>query len=247
VLPERRHKVFLGFDANEMRACAVAEASLYRHTSRAEVQAERICRLSLWQQYSRPTTRMPNGQLFDEISGAPMSTDHAIARFWVPRLCGYRGHALFCDGDVMFREDVRQLFALADDRFAVQVVQHPPLLEEGDKKAGHVQQAYPKKNWSSVCLWNCGHPANAALTQEVLNTWPGRELHAFDWLSSDLIGELPARWNYLAGVSAHQDDPALVHFTLGTPDTAGRERSQFSDEWCETARQAGYRAVQAVK
>lgn len=239
--PDRPYRVFFGFDAAEMVACNVAMTSMLERTSRSEVHADRICRLSLLRDYHRPTTTMPSGQLFDEISGAPMSTDHAIARFHVPRLCGYQGWALFCDGDVLFRADVRELFALADDRYAVQVVQHPPLLEEGEKKDGHVQQAYPKKNWSSVCLWNCGHPANQALTLDVLNSWPGRDLHAFRWLTDDLIGELPPTWNYLAGVSAPQVDPALVHFTLGAPDVVGHERDAFADEWFDVAKMAGYR------
>jgi hypothetical protein len=235
--------VFLGFDAAEMRACNVAETSLYAHSSRSAVTVTRVSRSRLGSLYTRPTSRMPNGQLFDDISGAPMSTGHAIARFFVPLLCDFEGWALFTDGDVLFREDVRQVFALADERYAIQVVQHPPLLEEGDKKAGHVQQAYHRKNWSSVMLIQCGHPANRALTVDVLNAWPGRDLHAFRWLSNDLIGALPARWNYLNGVSAPQDDPALVHFTLGCPDVPGHEHDAFSDEWYGMARGAQYRLM----
>lgn len=241
------HRVWIGFDANEMRAQTVAHESLYLHASRSRVRADRLCRLMLRDHYRRPTTNMPNGQLFDEISGAPMSTDHAIARFFVPFLMEYRGWALFTDGDVLFREDVEQLFALADPLRAVQVVQHGPLLEEGTKKDGHVQQAYPRKNWSSVILWNCGHPANRSLTLDVLNAWPGRDLHAFRWLNDDEIGALPARWNHLVGLSPEDPDPALVHFTLGTPDVAGHEHDPFSDEWYRAAKIAGYKLQRPTK
>lgn len=233
--PEPLYRVFIGFDAAEMRAWNVAHASLYLHTNRGEVCIDRISMLSLGDRYNRPTTRMPNGQLFDEISGAPMSTGHAIARFHVPALCNYQGWALFTDGDVLFRDDVRHLFALADERFAVQVVQHPPVLDESEKKAGHVQQAYHRKLWSSVVLWNCAHPAHVALTLEVLNSWPGRDLHAFRWLKDDEIGALPARWNWLP-----QDSPALVHYTRGCPDIAGHEHDAFADEWFSAAKLAGY-------
>jgi lipopolysaccharide biosynthesis glycosyltransferase len=183
---------------------------------------------------------MPSGQLFDELSGAPMSTDHAIARFFIPYLRAYQGWALFVDGDILVRADIRDLFAWADDQYAVQVVQHPPLLEEATKKGGQIQQAYPRKNWSSVLLFNCGHPANQLLTLEAVNGWPGRDLHAFSWLKDREIGPLPARWNYLVGVNPPQTDPAIVHFTLGTPDTKGHEADPFADEWYAAARTLGY-------
>lgn len=239
-----RFRVFIGFDANEMQACNVATTSLFQHASRSEVRVERICMLSLHGRYTRPTTRLPNGQLFDVISDAPMSTDHAIARFWIPALTGYDGWALFVDGDVLFRADVVQLLGFAESQYAVRVVQHPPLVDESTKKDGHIQQAYPRKNWSSAILWNCGHPANQALTPDVLNAWPGRELHRFGWLRDDQIGALPANWNHLVGLSAPSPDVALAHFTLGTPNIAGHEHDPFADEWFAVSRAAGYRQQQ---
>ncbi len=231
MLPEAPYRVYLGYDVAETVACNVASESMLDHTNPKEIQAYRLGRLSLMGIYNRPTMRMPNGQLYDEISDAPMSTDHAIARFWVPYLCRYKGWALFTDGDVLFREDVRQLFALADPKYAVQVVKHKPMLENGEKKGGHIQQPYPRKNWSSVMLFNCGHPAHRALTVDVLNAWPGRDLHAFKWLTLGQIGSLPAQWNYLVGVTPLMSDPAIVHYTLGTPLVAGHEGDPFSDEW----------------
>lgn len=246
MLPDAPVRVFLGFDAAEMRACNVATKSLYQHAGPVPMRVDRLCRLTLYGRYVRPTTTMPSGQLFDEISGAPMSTEHAIARFFVPFLCDYQGWALFTDGDVLFRDDVLQLFALADPQYAVQVVQHPPLLEDAEKKRGHVQQPYPRKNWSSVMLWNCGHPANKMLTLDVLNSWAGRDLHAFSWLFDDQIGALPARWNYLVGVNEPQADPGVVHFTLGTPDMPGHDRDPFAEEWFAQARAAGYELTGGV-
>lgn len=239
MLPNRPYRVFLGADAREHKTIAVAESSLRRHTDSGHIDVAYLSRQAIGEVYNRPTTLMPNGQSYDEISDAPMSTDHAIARFFVPYLCGYAGWAVFTDGDVLFRDDIRKVFAMADSRYAVKVVKHPPLMVEGEKKNGHIQQAYPRKNWSSVTLWNCSHPANRILTLDVLNAWPGRDLHAFSWLAPWMIGDLPTRWNYLEGISSHQHLPALVHFTLGTPDTPGHERSQFADEWFHTARRAG--------
>jgi len=243
------YRLFIGADAHEDRAVAVALASMAQYTNPHDVEVTHLNRQMLGALYHRPTTTMPNGQLFDDISDAPMSTDHAIARFFVPYLCGYQGWAVFVDGDVLFREDLRRLFQMADPRYAVKVVQHPPLLVEGAKKAGHVQQVYPRKNWSSVVLWHCGHPANLALTIDVLNTWPGRDLHAFSWLPDDrLIASLPDRWNYLLGVSPPNRLPALVHFTLGTPDLREYEEPEhfWCDQWHAVARRIEQEAVRAT-
>lgn len=236
----RPERVVLGLDAHETRACTVARASLLAHTPKDAIQIRHINREVVSPSYTRPTTTMPSGQLFDDLSGAPMSTDHAIARFFVPYLYDYKGWALFCDGDVLFRRDVRELFAMADDRYAVMVVQHPPQVDEHAKKGGQIQQAYPRKNWSSVMLLHCGHPANRALTLDVLNAWPGRDLHAFAWLKDEEIGALSPAWNYLVGVNPPQTDPALVHFTLGTPDVPGHQRDPFADEWFQVAAMLGY-------
>lgn len=238
-VPKTGLRVFIGWDENERRACTVADYSLHRSASRSPVHVDRISMLTV-KDYARPTTTLPTGQLFDEISDAPMSTAHAIARFWVPRLCEFTGWALFTDGDVLFRDDVSRVFACADPAYAVMVVQHEPMPEQGKKKRGHVQQAYPRKNWSSVILWNCGHLANRALTPEVLNGWPGRDLHAFRWLRDEQIGALPSRWNHLVGVSAPDPNPAIVHYTLGTPDVDGHDADAYADEWTLAARVAGY-------
>lgn len=234
--PERRWRVWIGWDPYELTANRVAAASL-RAQSRmvvdiAEIDLRPLQTLGL---YCRPT-KQQDGRYWDEISEAPMSTGHAIARFFVPWLANHDGWALFTDGDVLFRDDIAGLMLYADPAYAVQVVQHPPMPEQGDKKRGHTQTQYAKKNWSSVILFNCGHPAHRVLTAGdpaswPLNTWPGRDLHAFKWLTDEQVGALPARWNYLAGVSPHLDDVALVHFTLGTPDIEDHREDEFADEW----------------
>jgi hypothetical protein len=236
-------KVFIGWSPAEIRAHLVACHSLHGHsTVRHDVHRLSLDELQAKGLYRRPTRSAPNGQLFDVLSDAPMSTGHAIARFFVPYLCDYRGWALFTDGDVLFRDDVAKLEHFADPTKAVMVVQHPPMPETATKKDGHVQTAYPRKNWSSVMLFNCAHPANQTLWTTVLNQWPGRDLHAFKWLSDDQIGPLPSRWNWLVNVSAPEPDPAICHFTLGTPDVAGHEHDQYADEWLEAAQNAGYKS-----
>ena len=172
--------------------------------------------------------------MWDVVSDAPMATEHAIARFFVPYLFKYSGWVLSADCDILVRDDLAKLFALADPKYAVMVVKHRQP-DTGDVKMdGQIQTAYARKNWSSVILWNCGHPAHLVLrpgTFGILNRWPGRDLHAFKWLKDEEIGSLPPRWNHLVGVSGVEFGASLVHFTLGTPDMPGYENQPFADEW----------------
>lgn len=241
----RAERIYIGWDAAESRAYNVAAHSLHAHAhTRHDVHRLALERLQALGIYQRPTHRIENGQLYDAISEAPMSTGHAIGRFFAPYLCNYNGWALFTDGDVLFRDNVAELFALTDEQYAVMCVHHAPMPEQGEKKAGHVQTQYARKNWSSVLLFNCGHPSNLALSLEVLNSWPGRDLHAFQWLKDEEIGELPQRWNYLVGVTTPAPlHVSLAHFTLGTPDVPGHEEDPFADEWRAVAKRAGYKVV----
>ncbi len=240
-------RILIGWDASEMVAWNVAATSL-RMTAKHEVLAERLAMANLRARglYWRPTGQRDHGY-WDDISAAPMSTGHAIARFLVPHLCSYRGWALFTDGDVLFRRDVADLFALADPTKAVQVVQHQYAPTDAQKMEGHIQTRYARKNWSSVILWNCGHPAHQALTVDLVNTAPGRDLHRFCWLQDHEIGELAPEWNFLVGHSSPAIDPAIVHFTEGVPDMAGYEHIAYADEWYVMAKAAGYQLVRPAR
>lgn len=236
-------QIYIGFDAAQMRACRIAEDSLKAKASAwPDVHRLDLAALVRGGLYTRPTVypTVDTPSYWDEISQAPMSTGHAISRFLVPMLCQYRGFALFVDGDVLFRRDVADLFALADESKAVQVVQHDYAPPETAKMEGQTQTRYHRKNWSSLMLFACGHPANRALSLELVNTVPGRDLHRFCWLDDSQIGALPPEWNWLVGHSDPSTDPALVHFTEGLPDMAGYEHCAFSDEWYARARESGY-------
>lgn len=223
-------KIFLGWDSREAEACRIAAASIRRHAS----EPVEIIPISMHtvKEYSRPTVEK-NGKLWDQISNAPMSTSHAIARFFVPYLCDYQGWAVFMDGDVLVRRDIVELFALADPYLPLQVVKHCYSPTEELKKNGDQQLAYRRKNWSSVILWNCGHSANQRLTPEMINTQTGLYLHGFSYLNDDQIGELPGIWNTLI------TEPALVHFTEGLPSIQGRSMQPYANEWFEVQRQLG--------
>jgi len=177
-----------------------------------------------------------------------MATEFAISRFCVPFL-QETGWALFVDCDIVCLDDIGKLFAEADERYAVMVVKHLHEPLEVTKMDGQIQTGYPRKNWSSVMLWNCSHEANLRLTKERLNRWPGRDLHAFKWLEDEQIGDLRPVWNFLVGVDEPLVDtpegifhrqPKILHYTNGGPWLPNWQGGPYDKEWLRE--QAAYKA-----
>lgn len=225
-----KHSIWIGFDPREADAFAVARHSINRHLiTPIPVRGVVLTDLRTGGLYSRPTSHR-DGRLWDDISEAPMATEFACSRFLVPRLAK-SGWALFMDCDMLVRANLDQLFRLADPTKAVMVVKHNYQPPPGTKMDGQAQTRYARKNWSSVILWNVDHAANQGLTVELINSVPGRDLHRFCWLDDAEIGELEPKWNWLVGHSDPVVDPAIVHFTEGTPAMSGYEDCDYADEW----------------
>jgi hypothetical protein len=96
---------------------------------------------------------------------------------------------------------------------------------------GQAQLAYPRKNWSSVVLWNCDHPANRRLSLVDVQERRGFDLHQFYWLADNEIGALPAEWNWLVNVEPQPLAPKIAHFTLGGPFTPGWQGANHDSLW----------------
>lgn len=184
--------------------------------------------------YTRPIEhRIINNKpiMWDTLSDAPMSTQHACARFLIKELAG-NGWAMFVDGDVLFLGNVTRLFQSLSPHVPLYCVKHNHNPTQSTKMNGQIQTAYGKKNWSSVMIINCTHEANRTLTPALINSVPGRDLHRFCWLDENEIGALDPEWNYLIGESpATKGDVQCAHFTLGVPDMPGYENCEFSSEW----------------
>lgn len=222
----KRLRVYIGYDEREKIAWDVAEKTASGHGCQVFPLYEE--RLRLCGMLTRPVDR--RGSLFDLTSNAPQSTEFAISRFFVP-LLAHSGWALFADSDVVFLEDPLELLAQADGRKAVYVVKHEYVDKSDVKMRGQKQTTYPRKNWSSVVLWNCDHPANRRINLQMLNQWPGRDLHAFKWLADEEIGDLPCEANWLVDLQEKPARPIIAHFTLGTPDMPGLEQSPHAELW----------------
>lgn len=222
-------KIYIGFDGAEAEAYRVAEASLRRRASiPVDVTPLRADRLAAAGLLRRPVDG--RGHMYDLHSQASQATEFSISRFLTP-LLAQTGLALFVDCDVVFLGDVAELAELFDPTKAVQVVQHHHQPMATSKMAGQAQTCYPRKNWSSVMLFNADHPAHRRLSLDAINHWPGRDLHAFQWLHTSEVGELPAGWNWLVNEQPRPRDLRLAHFTNGGPFTAGWAGAEHDDIW----------------
>jgi lipopolysaccharide biosynthesis glycosyltransferase len=159
------------------------------------------------------------------------SNNFIYSRFLSPYLMNFSGWAIFADGDMVCQADISELWSLRDEGKAVQVVRHDYKTKAVKKYLGNKNEDYPRKNWSSLILWNCGHPENAILTPEFIQSQPGSYLHRFSWLEDDLIGGLDAEWNWLAIEYPENPDAKLIHYTLGTPCFKDYSNESMSDAW----------------
>lgn len=244
-------RVFSGWDPHEEVGTRVFAHSVARR-SKQPVDVRPLIMADLRQRgtYTRPH-EYRKGQLWDLISGAPMATQFALTRFLVPYLCGYQGWAVFADGaDMVCCGDISSLMQLADPQYAVMVIQHEaynfmngPTTKMGEQ----VQTVYPRKNWSSLILWNCGHPENRYLTPSIVSSLKGLDLHNFSWLDNSLIGPLPLSWNYLVGVNDAITPIYMLHWTLGAPFLKGYENAPYADVWWSELGRMTYRSTHRVR
>lgn len=162
------------------------------------------------------------------------------SRFLVPWLMDYYGTAIFMDGDMIVRGDVMELVRLhwLNNAPAVSVVKHDYKTKHAIKYLGARNEDYPRKNWSSVIVFNCAHEYNRCLTPDYVETHSGAHLHRFQWLDDHEIGALPESWNRLVIEQEVQPDDELLHYTLGTPCFSDYAQCPHADEWRDAAREA---------
>ena len=176
--------------------------------------AYNVLQYSLYRRSSKPLSISPL-----VLPTLPMTrqglTPFTFSRFLVPWLCDYRGWALFLDIDFLALGDVAELFALADPRYAAMVSKNPKKFE-----------------WASMILFHCAHPANRVLTPRYVDD-PKQCVnpHIMDWLTPELVGDLPRQWNHLVGYDAPRADAKLVHYTQGMPIYEETSGSEYREEW----------------
>jgi lipopolysaccharide biosynthesis glycosyltransferase len=207
--------IFIGYDPREAIAFHVCSNSIIRHSSHP-VSINPLA-LNILKDYEEKHTDGSNHFIY--------------SRFLVPHLMEYNGWAIFMDGDMLLRDDIEKLWGLRDESKAVMVVKHDYKTRMTEKYLGAKNENYPRKNWSSVILWNCGHAANKVVTPEFIETATGAQLHRFTWLADELVGELPTVWNWLPDEFGVNQDAKLLHYTLGTPSFHEFATTPMGDEW----------------
>jgi hypothetical protein len=238
--------IYIGYDPKEDTAYEVLKFSIERTTSQPVlVRALRKDILESIGIYTRKSNLI-DGQPYDEIDGKPFSTEFSFTRFLVPALNMYEGKALFMDSDMYVRSDITELFDLCDmDYYSLWCVHHKYKPKKGTKMDGKIQEAYHRKNWSSLMVFNCGHRDNKKLTPTEVNTKSGFWLHTFGWLPDKEadIGRIPEEWNWLDGHSDPELKAKIVHFTTGgpwfkrwKPRVTHRADGDYAVEWCNEAR-----------
>jgi hypothetical protein len=214
-------RVYIGWDKREPIAYDVAKFSLERRaTIPVDVQPIKIDDLRARKLYWRDQ---------DPLA----STEFTYTRFLTPTLADFRGWALFCDCDFLWLGDVAGLGEFMRVPKAVYCVQHDYTPKETTKMDGAVQTSYPRKNWSSLMLFNCDHPAVRGLTPEVVNRETGAYLHRMQWVADEDIGSLPVEWNWLEGWNKKPEKgtPKAVHFTRGGPWFENWQNVDYGDLW----------------
>jgi len=205
-------KVYIGYDSRQdyppkydkvKNPCyEVCKSSILKHNKDIEIQPIILDEL------------IDSGGYYRDVDPLA-STEFTYSRFLVPLLNDYKGIAVFCDSDFLWNCDVEELLEFYDETDAVSCVQHDYTPTSTTKMDGLQQTTYPRKNWSSLMMFNCEHPDTQKLSVEVVNTESPKYLHRMSWASS--IGSIPLTYNYLEGDCKYMENPKVVHFTNGGP------------------------------
>lgn len=213
-------RIYIGHTSYQDSVYQVAKHSILHHTSDVACYPIKQANLRELGIYQRA----------EDVNGA---TEFSITRFLTPWLAGFKGWVLFCDNDVLALTSLNPLFDLVDSKYALMCVKHAYTPSSLIKLDGQKQYLYPRKNWSSVVLWNAAHPKNQCLTPEYINQASPLHLHRFLWLHDEDIGEISHEWNWLVDWYHEPKDghPKLLHFTEGGPYFKHYQDVTYANLW----------------
>lgn len=210
-------RAYIGYSRRDHSAYEVCKYSLLRHSPYSTVTP-------IVQDQLRANGIYTRGKdLLD-------STGFSMTRYLTPHMAGYDGFALYADCDTLFTCDANELIEAARLTLgdaAVWVVKHFYVPKDGAKADGQRQILYPRKNWSSLILFDCSHPLCRRLTPNIVNAASIPTLNELRW-GENSIGTLPPKYNFLVGEYVAPDEnartlkepgpltPRILHFTRGS-------------------------------
>jgi len=224
-------KIFIGYDSKEPVAYHVLAHSILRRAS---------CPVAITPLVQ---DQLRQAKLYTRVRGATESTEFSLTRFLVPHLCNYRGLAVFMDCDMLCLTDVAELHDHANEQSgkALLVCQHDYVPRGMTKFLGQAQTLYPRKNWSSLMVFNLQHMGCRALTLPYVNQASGLELHRLNWLDDRFLGSLPLAWNWLVGEYKENPKAKNLHYTLGGPWFAETGDCDYAAAWKDEFKRMTYR------
>jgi hypothetical protein len=239
--------VFVGYDLREHPAWLVCRDTLlnpienggFHLGGKLDVEVHPLAHKQLRRagHFDRPWRIDEAGQTWDERDGRPFSTEFAHSRFLTPFLAKQmgvtRGPVVFVDCDFMFLRPITEMLHGINPDKVVSVVKHDfERVAEGVKMDGMAQQRYFRKLWSSLMVFNMGHPdIDLFNTPHASNFSTGSTLHGLRALEDHEIGEVTEAWNYVPGHSSSGVRPSAVHWSLGGPWMDDFRDAPFANLW----------------
>ena len=205
-------KIFIGHDSKYPQATEVCKKSIIDNGFTGDIEILDKAKLKTKGIYGRK-----------DIKGE--STEFSFTRFYVPLLMDYKGIALFCDNDFLWKCNPEETLEYLGDN-DVAVVKHPMYSAKGNKMDGVKNKTYPRKNWSSLMLFNCENLT--FVSKEYLDNAPPSLLHELRWAYD--IGEIPMEYNCLVGYY-NCDNAKALHYTNGGPWFDKYKNAEKSLDW----------------
>lgn len=210
----KKIKLFIGYDSKQ----DISDRLMYSNNAPYQV-----CKKSVMDHnkeveiYPLKLSSLQELGLYKRTEDTSATTEFTYSRFLVPFLSDYKGISVFCDSDFLWQCDIAEVLNYIDDSNSVSCVKHEYTPKASTKMDGLKQTVYPRKNWSSLMVFNCEHPDCKNLSLEKVNTETPKYLHRMSWTNDESIGSLPLEFNWLEGEYENKVNPKVIHFTNGGP------------------------------
>ena len=159
-------RIFIGHDSKYPQATDVCIKSIRDNGFTGDIQILDKQQLTNSGVYSR-----------SDVKGE--STEFSFTRFYVPMLMHYNGIAMFCDNDFLWQCNPEELLQYIKGE-KIAVVKHEDYIPISNKMDGIENKSYPRKNWSSLIIYNCSKLKH--LTKEYLDNASPADLHQFKFM-----------------------------------------------------------------